>query len=405
MSQRAGLAEAARLVAEQVLAPRAQETDRAARVPQSNLEALASAGLFGIACASGVPAAEGSAAGVSAARGGAMRQVQEALAGACGATYFVWAQHHSPVRRLRASPNSGLRNRWLDRLCAGEALAGVAFAYMRRPGPPPVRAERQPGGWQVDGVAPFVTSWGLADVFVVAGVSGATVDSDQAGPDVVWFCLEGRATEAVRPSPPMALSVLGSTCTVVLRLEGLFVPDEDVVSVEPFAAWKARDRLATPQPSAAAFGVATRCASLLGSLAAEREGTESGPLSRAAGSLTDELASCRAHAYGLADALAADALAGGEEALPVDTAMPGPGAATAATDHLEGHLAAMIEARAWGLDLAQRSAIALIAATGGRAMALDHPAQRLAREAAFYAIQAQTGPIRAATLARLTRSA
>ena len=35
-------------------------------------------------------------------------------------------------------------------------------------------------------------------------------------------------------------------------------------------------------------------------------------------------------------------------------------------------------------------------------MARTHPAQRLAREAMFYAVQAQTGAIRRASLERLT---
>ena len=39
-----------------------------------------------------------------------------------------------------------------------------------------------------------------------------------------------------------------------------------------------------------------------------------------------------------------------------------------------------------------------MAASGGGAMALSHPAQRLSREATFYLIQAQTGSLREATL-------
>jgi alkylation response protein AidB-like acyl-CoA dehydrogenase len=61
----------------------------------------------------------------------------------------------------------------------------------------------------------------------------------------------------------------------------------------------------------------------------------------------------------------------------------------------------LIELRAWSLELAVRSASALVAAVGGRSMLLDHPAQRLLREAAFYAIQAQTPPVREAVLRRL----
>ncbi len=360
----------ARLVAEKVLAPRAEETDQAALVPRSNLDALAEAGLFGMAChGAGAPAP-------------AMRQVQEALAGSCGATYFVWAQHHSPVRLLQATGNAELRDRWLVPLCRGSSIAGVAFAYLRRPGPPAVSAGRVTGGWRVTGTAPFVTSWGLAEVFVVAAVGGS---------EIVWFCLPGHPTDSVRPSPPLALSVLQATSTVTLRLDDLVVPNADVVKVEPLHSWRVRDRLATARPPAAALGVAQRCCQLLVVLAGERAGA----VEEAAGALTNELAACRTRAYSLADALPD---AQGE--LPVDTAISD---VTAPTDALEAHLASMVDARAWCLDLAQRASLALIAAAGGRAMTRSHPAQRLAREAAFYAVQAQTGSIRAATLARLTR--
>ena len=53
-----------------------------------------------------------------------------------------------------------------------------------------------------------------------------------------------------------------------------------------------------------------------------------------------------------------------------------------------------------GLDLARRATDALVAASGGGAMSLEHPAQRLSREATFYLIQAQTGDLRAASLER-----
>ncbi|MGH9063553.1 MAG: acyl-CoA dehydrogenase family protein [Acidimicrobiales bacterium] len=374
----AGPVAAARQVAEEVLFPRAEEVDQAPVVPRSNLEALARAGLFGVTDPTGRSgrAPGGSGAPLAALLpAGDMRRVQEALAGACGATHFVWAQHHSLVRMLASGANGQLRLRWLERLCRGEALAGVAFAYLRRPGPPAVSAERVAGGWRVRGTAPFVTSWGLADVFLVVGETGDG--------QLVWFCLEGVETAAVQPSAPLPLAVLQATSTVRLGLDDLLVPDHDVVGVEARAAWEARDRRATPQPSAAALGVADRCCRLLAARAAELgEVPGEGPVGGAAAALAGELERCRAEAYGLADAL---------------TGSP------AALD-LGEHLAAMVDARAWGLDLAERTSLALVAAVGGRAMGRSHPAQRLAREAAFYAVQAQTGAIRRATLGRLSRS-
>jgi hypothetical protein len=145
-----------------------------------------------------------------------------------------------------------------------------------------------------------------------------------------------------------------ATSTVRLGFAGLPVPDADVVAEVPFAQWQADDRVATAKPNPAAFGVAGTCTRFL----AERDAD-------AAAALEAERLDCRARSYA------------GED----------------------GQLAL----RAWSLDLAVRCAMALVAATGGRSMERSNPAQRLLREAAFYSIQAQTQPLRAATLDRLTR--
>jgi alkylation response protein AidB-like acyl-CoA dehydrogenase len=348
------LVEAARRVADDVLAPAAQATDQAPVVPASHMEALAGAGLCGLA---GPPDHGGVAAPAVVTR-----QVYEVLAGACGVTFFVWVQHHAPVRLLAASANVGLRERWLAQLCRGDVVGGVAFAYLRRPDPPAVVARRVQGGWLVDGEAPWVTSWGLARLFAVAA---------RAGLRVLFFALDAAITSAsVQASTPLALAAMGASATVRLSFDGLFVPDDDVISSLDAEEWRRRDAVGTAQPHPAPLGVAATSVRLLG-----RQGARSGdPASAAAAvALASELEDCRAHAYGLVDG-------GGD----------GP-----------AHLARLVDARAWGLDLALRSAQALVAATGGRAMALTHPAQRLLREAAFYAIQAQTTAVRQATLALL----
>ena len=60
--------------------------------------------------------------------------------------------------------------------------------------------------------------------------------------------------------------------------------------------------------------------------------------------------------------------------------------------------------RARCIDLGVRAAHAAVAAGGGAANGLDHPAQRLFREAMVYTLVAQTRDLRAATLSRLTRT-
>ena len=323
-------------------------------VPRSHLRALADAGLYGL---NGPLPAGGAAAPPAVSR-----LVYETLAGACGVTFFVWVQHHAPVRMLAACTNVALRERWLPALCRGDVLGGVAFAYLRRPGPPAVAARPTKGGWVVDGEAPWVTSWGLAGVYAVAAA---------AGDDVVFFVLPADAPPPeVQASPPLPLVAMAASATVRLAFDGLFVPTADVIATVPLAEWKARDRVATAHPHPAPFGVAARAVRLLSERARATEQTAVGS---AAAALAAELDACRGHAYGLID--------DGDEAVP------------------DG----LVQARAWGLDLALRAASALVAATGGEAMVLSHPGQRLVREAAFYSIQAQSPDMRRATLDRLTR--
>lgn len=324
-----------------MLAPAAETTDRAEIVPRSHLDALAGARLCGLFCPPAAPAADA-------------RRIFEILAGACGVTFFVWVQHHAPVRMLAASPNVDLRQRHLGDLCAGRTLGGVAFAYLRRPDPPAVVATRVPGGYRIDGEAPWVTSWSLAGLYAVA----ARLD-DQ----VLFFLVGGGPDPALRPSPPLALAAMNASSTVRLVFDGLVVPEDDLMSAGPLEKWRADDRVATAQPNPAVFGIAATCIRLLSEQAPET-----------AEDLGWELEACRRRSYALADEGRTD----------------------------DAQLRMMVEARAWGLELGVRTATALVTSVGGRALGADHPAQRLLREAAFFTIQAQTPALRAATLGQLT---
>ncbi len=331
------LVAAARSLAAGLLGPAAEATDRADIVPAEHLRALARAGLCGLFCPPAAPLA-------------AVREIFEVLAGACGVTFFVWVQHHAPVRMLAGSPNEALRRRHLDDLCSGRVLGGVAFAYLRRPGPPAVVARRVAGGYVIDGEAPWVTSWGLAGLYSVAA---------RLNDEVVYFLVAGAPSEPLQPSAPLALAAMGASSTVRLAFNDLFVPDDDVLTMMELDEWRARDRVATAQPNPAVFGITATCVRLLGETP-----------------LAEELAECRKRSYALADARLIDAT----------------------------HLEALVEARAQSLELAVRAATALVVATGGRGMSAGHPAQRLLREAAFFTIQAQTPELRRATLAQLMSS-
>ena len=355
-------ADRARALADDILFPAAQDTDRARLVPRLNLDALGEAGLFGLFA----PAESG---GLGAGHVEA-RPTLEAIAGGCGATAFVWAQHHGAVRRI-AGADGPARQAWLARLSDGSTLAGIGFAYLRRPGPPAVRASRIDGGWRIDGQAPWISGWGLIGMLVVM----ARADDGS----VVTVAVDGLAEHpSLRAGQPQQLAVMAATGTVTVTFDGLQVSDADVVGVQSSEGWRRRDQVGSALPPPAPLGIADRAIRLL----AERP--PGAGIAEAATTLAHELATRRAEA---------DRISG-----RVAMAMEGD---AAAVNQAVGIGAAE---RDRGLDLARRASDALIAASGGGAMSLSHPAQRLAREASFYLIQAQTGALRAASLARMGRT-
>lgn len=326
--------DAARALADELLRPHAEEVE-VEGVPRTHLAALAAAGLFGVTA----PVASGGSDQPLAV----IREIVEVLAGADASTWFVWTQHHTPVRTLVRSPNDALRDRWLPRLAAGDALAGVAFTHLRRPGPPTVRASRVDGGWRVDGELAWLTSWGLADVFLVGAVDGA---------EVVWTLVPLSETNGVT-AHALDLVAMRGTSTVSVRLDDVFVPDADVVLVEPHDQWRATDAERAADVSPAVFGVTAECVRRLDD----------------AGSLAAELDDLRARAYELQDA--------------------------------SGPRAERVAARAQAHALALRASAALVAAGAGRSMLAGNAAQRLAREALFLLVQGQNAEIRAAQLSVL----
>ncbi len=345
---------AARRIADDVLFPNAQAVDRSDHLPDRNLAALADAGLFGLV---GPTSHGGLDLDAHAAR-----RVMAAVGSGCGATFFVWVQHHGVVRTLRSSPNDALVDTYLADLCAGRSLAGTAFAHVRRGGPPAISATRIDSGWRFDGHAPWATSWGLADWFSVA--------AETADGELVWALLPGDPAHGVTATA-LELPVFSATATVALDFDGCTVTDDHVIAVEPADAWRRADRRHASLGQPAVLGVAERAHRLLGDHA------DDPGVAAAAVALAAELR----RRWDADDALI-DALAAGDDVV------------VEASDH-----------RAACLALARRSTTALLAAVGGRGMDLSHPAQRLAREADFYVIQAQTADGRAATLRSIVSTA
>lgn len=332
----------AREITDEVLFPAALAVDAADRVPAGHLDALAAAGLYGLAGPAEAGTAESGTGETGTGETGtdpeAFSGVTEILASGCLATAFVWLQHHGAVRALAAAPDGPLRERWLEPLCRGARRAGVALGGAL-PGPPLLRARRVPAGYVLDGTSPWVTGWGMIDtLFTVARLDDG---------DLVTALVPARNGPTLM-ARPLALVAVNASCTVELGFAGHLVPAGDVVGVLPHADWLARDEHGLRPNGSLALGVAARCCALAAALPAAA--------SLAAGP--------DAGGLGIASALDAELTRRRGE---LDTAAP----------------PAMPAARAAAAEFAHRAAGTLVAAAGSRGILVGEHPQRLAREALF----------------------
>lgn len=333
-----------------VVATGAERTDSDG-VPRSTIDALASAGLLGTSLEP--PAAQ--------------REVAELIAGTDASTWFCWTQHQTPMRILEgavaglvAGAPPDLRDRYLPGLRSGELLAAVAFAHVRRPGPPNPLATRIEGGWRLEGDLDWVTSWDIADVVMVM--------ARERNSDLLVCCYlpAGRSGESVpglMPGPTLDLLAMAGTHTRPVRLDGVVVHDAEVGAVLEREPWLAADVVRTSDANPASFGVTRGALAELSVLASARSDARLMELVEA---MTQECRLLRDQAYSLADA--------------------------------DASIDDRLRTRAQSLDLTLRATTAVVTARAGAAMRTGHSAERRAREALFLLVQAQTGATRAASI-------
>ncbi len=235
---------AARALADDLLFPRALETDEADVVPIENLDALADGGFYGLFAPQAV--------GGLGANGATMAATLEAMAGGCLTTALVWVQHFGLLGNTVFGPDP-LRERWGEDLVRGRLRGGIAFGGLL-PGPPILTATPAEGGWVLDGHAPWVSGWGRIDLIHVAA----------RGPDdtIVNVVIDAEEAPGVT-ADRQRLVAIDASATVHLTFEGLAVPEDRVLSVhayDPGASLGSSLRL----NGCLALGVAGRCLRLIG---------------------------------------------------------------------------------------------------------------------------------------------
>ena len=167
----------AREVAQDVAAPRAQETDSGVW-PEAALRALQSS-LGGLV----VPREEGgSGLGLTA-----LVAVCEVLGASCASTAICFGMHHVATAVIGAKPTERQRKEFLRPIAAGEHLTTLALS---EPGTgaefwlPQTALTSEDEGWRVNGAKSFVTNGSKADSYVVS-----TVAADPQAPQGEFSCV------------------------------------------------------------------------------------------------------------------------------------------------------------------------------------------------------------------------
>jgi alkylation response protein AidB-like acyl-CoA dehydrogenase len=332
--------------------PSANRIDQELEALVAALDRMAELGLLGLR----VPAKHGG----HGVEDKSFRRFQEASARASGALAFLQTQHQSACGFIASSPNVEAQQRFLPSMASGDVRMGIAFSQLRRPGPPMMTATKVDGGYVFDGVAPWITGWGIFGWCVFAG----TLPSGESA----WGVGELTPSPSLKPSSVMRLAALEVAQTISANLESYFVPDEAIIHIRPPDWIHSNDSLNLALQSPFALG----CAQAGIDIVLEAHKTKPlGGIIDAASALQAELDECRTEAY-------------------------------AAMDD-KGNLERSLRARAWAIELAGRCSHAAVVASSGKGNSMSSDAQRVYREALVFSVSAQTPAILEATLARLAK--
>lgn len=305
---------------------------------------------------------------VSSAFGGpafdepSFRRYQEECARASGTFAFLQTQHQSGASLISKGENQDLIAEYLPKMVSGERTVGIGFSQLRRPGPPALTATPEAGGYRLNGSVPWATGWSYFQEMLI----GATLPDGRA-----LFALTPFKKDAgIEVSAPMKLASMEAANTVSMAFTNYFVAEEKCVMIKPIGWIANNDMINIALQGHFAIGCALAGLDILATVAEKRPSPN---LSLTLEALTNELSNCR-NATTQAQASAS-----------------------------EETTEARLRVRAWAIDLAFRCAQAAVVASSGASNSLQHPAQRVYREALVFSVSAQTSSIRDATLERLVR--
>ena len=293
------------------------------------------------------------------------REFQETVARYSGSLAFLQTQHQSATSMIAKCDNEQLKNDTLPKMGNGERLIGIGFSQLRRPGPPILTAEKVEGGYLLNGTVPWVTGYGLYHDFVIGG----TLENTDAVYGVVPFTNTDRDGGSIKFGEVMRLAAMESPQTVAAHLDNFLLPDEHVTFIKTREWIMNNDMINITLQGFFAVGCARAG---LDQVKAAYEKKQSPFILEAYERLTEELDECSRQMR--------EAQKNVDEELTTDE---------------------KLKIRGWAIELAVRCAHAGVAANSGASNSVNHPAQRVYREALVFTVSAQTTDVMEATLERL----
>ena len=290
---------------------------------------------------------------------------QEQVARYSGALAFLQTQHQSAASMIASSSNQRLREAYLPYLSAGKILLGIGFSQLRRPGEPSVIAAPINGGYQISGEVPWITGYGCFEEFIVAAVL-----PDKRilfGLMPLESAMQTHGGE-IKVSNPLPLASMTSTNTVKARIVDWTIPESYTIAIKAADWLQQRDQQKALSHSFFALGCAQAGLDVLST----SQSNILSFISPVLKSLAEELATCRTAIY----------------------------QAQRPSDNQEVD---RLKLRAWAIELAVRCAHAAVIASRGSANHMQHPAQRIYREALAFTVFGQTTAVMEATLKQLVK--
>ncbi|MGR3274577.1 acyl-CoA dehydrogenase family protein [Acaryochloris marina NIES-2412] len=291
------------------------------------------------------------------------RQFQEQVSRYSGALAFLQTQHQSAASLIARSTNTALKEKYLSHLSSGKVLIGIGFSHLRRQNPPPVQAIPTDAGYEITGEVPWVTGYGCFKHFII----GAQLADGRAVFGLVPLATVFQDGGMMTCSDALSLAAMGATQTVKVRLSRWQLFQEAVVVMRPPDWIHSNDTKNSLHHSFFALGCAQAGLDILSSVELPDFVDPARQL------LDQELQSCRQAIY--------------REQQASELTLP-----------------KRLQLRAWAIELANRCAHTAVISGRGGANLMDHPAQRVYREALAFSVFGQTTDVMEASLAQLVRS-